>query len=46
MANGVTRIKNAEMAKPKTPKGSALTSALDTDKYNSALTSITGDEKQ
>ena len=46
MANGVTRIKNAEMSRPKTPKGSSLKSALNTKTYNSALASVKGNEKQ
>ncbi len=46
MANGVTRIINAEMARPKTPKGSALKSAMATKVINNKMASVTGKEKQ
>lgn len=46
MANGVTRIKIAEMSRPKTPSGKDLKSALDTKRFNSSLTSVMGNEKQ
>ncbi len=46
MANGATRIVNAEMARPQTPKGSALKSAMSTSKINTAMSKVTGNEKQ
>lgn len=44
--SGQQRIIQAEMARPKTPKGSALKSALSTSKINSALGKVQGNEKQ
>ena len=46
MANGVNRIVLAEMARPKTPKGSALKSALNTKPFTSKLVAVKGNEKQ
>ncbi len=46
MANGLTRIVNAEMARPKTPKGSALKSAMDTSAFERRILDVKGDEKQ
>ncbi len=46
MANGNTRIVLAEMARPKTPKGSALKSAMDTKAFEKNILAVKGDEKQ
>lgn len=46
MANGATRIVLAEMARPKTPKGSALKEVLSTNKFNNKLKAVKGNEKQ
>ncbi len=46
MANGATRIVNAEMARPKTPKGSALKSAMDTKAFEKKILDVKGNEKQ
>lgn len=44
--SGQSRIIKAEMARPQTPKGAALRSALSPSKINSALGKVKGDEKQ
>lgn len=44
--SGQRRIINAEMARPKNPKGSALKKALSPKKINSRLSKVTGREKQ
>ncbi len=46
MANGNTRIVLAAMARPKTPKGSALKSALETSAFEKKVLEVKGDEKQ
>ena len=46
MANGATRIVNSAMARPNTPKGSALKSALDTSAFEREVLKVTGNEKQ
>ncbi len=44
--SGQNRIVNAEMARPKTPKGSALKSALETSAYEKKVIAVKGNEKQ
>lgn len=44
--SGNNRIVNAEMARPKPPKGSALKSALDTKAYEKKVLEVKGNEKQ
>ncbi len=46
MANGLTRIVNAEMAIPATPKGSALKSAMETSAFEKKILAVKGNEKQ
>lgn len=46
MANGQTRILNAEMARPKTPKGSALKNALVKVFSPSRIAAVKGTETQ
>ncbi len=43
---GQNRIVNAAMARPKTPKGSALKSALETSAYEKKILEVTGKEIQ
>lgn len=45
MANGNTRIVNAQMATPKTPKGSALKNAMNSKTFESKIISVKGNEK-
>lgn len=44
--SGQNRIVKAEMARPKTPKGSALKSALDTNAFEKKVLEVKGNEKQ
>ncbi len=44
--SGQQRLVNAEMARPKTPKGSALKSAMNTKTMESKILKVMGDEKQ
>jgi len=44
--SGQNRIVNAEMARPKTPKGSALKSAMDSSAFEKKILDVKGDEKQ
>lgn len=44
--SGNNRIVLAEMARPKTPKGSALKSALDTKAFETKVKNVKGNEKQ
>lgn len=44
--SGNNRIVNAAMAKPKTPKGSALKSALKTSTITAKIAAVKGNEKQ
>lgn len=43
---GQQRIVKASMARPKTPKGSALKSALATKAFSKKLLEVKGNEKQ
>jgi hypothetical protein len=44
--SGQNRIVNAEMARPTTPKGSALKSAMDTSAFERKILEVKGNEKQ
>ncbi len=44
--SGQNRIVLADMAKGKTPKGSALKSALETSAFEKKVIEVKGDEKQ
>lgn len=46
MANGATRILNAEINKPKSPKGSALKSAIGSVFSPSKIAGVKGTEAQ
>ncbi len=44
--SGQSRIVVSEMSRPKTPKGSALKSALDTSAFEEKILEVNGDDKQ
>lgn len=46
MSSGANRLVISEMSRPKTPKGSALKSALETSAFEKKVLAVKGNEKQ